>query len=231
MNKKQITQINKQLKKHNHKDYFIDVKYTEKDVLKNFKVMQNVFRPEITSSIFLSKWLWFNNGLYRDKKVLDMGCGSGLQGITAGKYGAKNIIFTDISDAALDNTKHNVSKFKLSSISTIVKSNLFSNIDKSNKFDIIIFNHPFFDGQPINDKIVSYAMLGGKKLLSVFLKDAKSYLSNNGEIIFIYYDLAGKVNNPLIQGKKFNYKVTTLFYQNVSVGLQKGMVLICSLKK
>ncbi len=40
--------------------------------------------------------------------VLDVGCGSGILGITASKLGAKNVVMTDIDECAVTATKHNM---------------------------------------------------------------------------------------------------------------------------
>ena len=65
-------------------------------------------RPEKMTSLILAKWLTNNKEVYQDKDVLDMGCGSGIQGIVMGINGAKRIIFSDLSHSAIENTKENI---------------------------------------------------------------------------------------------------------------------------
>ncbi len=227
MNKRQKLHLERHLKNNSHKDYNIDLKLSDTKTLLNYSVFKNVLRPETTSSIFFAKWLNSNSYLYLDKYVLDMGCGNGLQGIVAGLNGAKKVVFSDISEFAVKNTLKNIKQYRLLTKSKVVNSNLFENIN--NKFDVIIFNHPFLPGSPIKNKIISYAILGGTKLFTQFLIDAKKHLTKNGKIITIYFKLAGNKNDPEIQGLKNGYNVKILFKDRVDIGLQKGTVIVCLL--
>lgn len=69
--------------------------------------------------------------------VLDVGCGSGILGITASKLGAKEVIMTDIDECAVTATEHNM---KLNGITngTVLLKNLLD--DNSVKGNIIACN-------------------------------------------------------------------------------------------
>ncbi|WP_231434388.1 methyltransferase [Candidatus Nanopusillus massiliensis] len=89
----------------------------------------------------------------KNKKVLDIGCGSGIQGLEAYKY-TKNVSFSDISEECLKLSKinfyinyihnnpdldylyKNIEKINLPI--KFYQSDLFSNINE--KFDLILFN-------------------------------------------------------------------------------------------
>lgn len=72
-----------------------------------------------------------------NQTVLDVGCGSGILGITASKLGAKDVIMTDIDECAVTATTHNM---KLNNITNgkVYLKNLLD--DNTVKGDIIVAN-------------------------------------------------------------------------------------------
>ena len=69
--------------------------------------------------------------------VLDVGCGSGILGITASKLGAKQVIMTDIDECAITASEHNA---KLNGVknATVLLKNLLD--DNTVKGDVIACN-------------------------------------------------------------------------------------------
>ena len=72
-----------------------------------------------------------------DDVVLDVGCGSGILGITASKLGAKQVIMTDIDECAIVATEHNM---KLNGVKngTVLLKNLLD--DNTVKGNVIVCN-------------------------------------------------------------------------------------------
>lgn len=72
-----------------------------------------------------------------DDTVLDVGCGSGILGISASKLGAKKVIMTDIDECAVVATEHNM---KLNNVTngTVMLKNLLD--DNTVKGDVIACN-------------------------------------------------------------------------------------------
>lgn len=70
-------------------------------------------------------------------KVLDVGCGSGILGITASKLKAERVIMTDIDECAVTATEHNM---KLNSVTNgeVLLKNLLD--DNTVKGDVIVCN-------------------------------------------------------------------------------------------
>ncbi|HLC73192.1 MAG TPA: HemK2/MTQ2 family protein methyltransferase [Candidatus Nanoarchaeia archaeon] len=131
-------------------------------------------------------------------RVLDLGCGSGIQALTA-LENTKDVIASDISKDAVEFCKKK-------GVNAIY-SDLFSNIN--DKFDLIIFNPPYLPKDEV-DKEFSLALSGGEKgneLVERFLKDAKKYLRKDGKILIVFSSLTP---NVLKLFKKYDYKFKKL---------------------
>ena len=76
-----------------------------------------------------------------EKKLLDIGCGSGCIGITiASLYNNFDVTAIDISDKAIKTANNNATQLKISNIK-ILKQDIFEMRNK--KFDIIVSNPPY----------------------------------------------------------------------------------------
>lgn len=114
----------------------------------------------------------------KGKKLLDVGCGTGLISITAAKIGAE-VTAIDINEKAVNCTIFNAKKNKVNI--KVLQSDLFKNI--LGKFDIITFNPPYVPG-----KIGDITIDGGKQgreIIDRFIKQAKDYLTSNGYILLL----------------------------------------------
>ena len=118
----------------------------------------------------------------KEKEILDMGCGSGIVSIVASSKGA-NSLAVDINPEAV---KCSIENFKLNGVAAnAIESDLFKNIEKEKKFDIIFFNPPYYNYEPRND--FERAFGGGKdyKVLREFFLQSKFYLKKQGIICII----------------------------------------------
>ena len=120
---------------------------------------------------------------FKEKNILDLGCGIGPLAIYFALNGAKEVTASDIYDEHIKltifNAKENKANIK------IIKSNLFENI--SGKFDVISCDVSgvekkiaevtgwFPDGVPKADD-------SGANLIIKVIQDSLSYLKNNGEL-------------------------------------------------
>ena len=123
--------------------------------------------------------------LAKNKSVLDMGTGSGIQAKAAVKAGAKSVLAADINEEA-------IILLKKQGINAI-KSNLFQKI--KGKFDIITFNPPYLPEEKQEDKESALATTGGKRgdeIILKFLKQAKPHLEQKGIILLVISSLTPK---------------------------------------
>ena len=146
-----------------------------------FILYKNVF----PSSVFNGYEVYVNNlPLKENQSMLDMGCGCGVIGITAlKKYKLNNVVCADINGFAVKNTRRNVHLNNLDNQVTVVQSNLFSNIDKNQRFDLIFWNPPYFDGEKKNGSILYKSMYDKDyKNIKKFIIEGQAYLNKNGKI-------------------------------------------------
>lgn len=197
-------------------------------------VKENVMRPDIMASKVLAQYLYYIKKDYKDKIVIDMGCGCGIQGIVMGLNNAEKVYFIDIDPNAIDNTNENINEIKSINISyqTIV-SDLFNNFkDKITDEIIIVFNHPFFAGDSTEfaHYPVAKSMLDDGKLIHSFLEETKERFNENlNKIIMPFFKLAGPVNDPGIQAPIHGYVVTKMLSVDINCGLQNGEIVIYEL--
>lgn len=118
----------------------------------------------------------------KDKTVLDVGSGSGIQALAAKKSGAKSVLASDINPEVI---KH------LKSIGlNAVESDLFEKI--KGKFDLIIFNPPYLPEDEREDKESRLTTTGGKsgdEVLIKFLKEVKEHLNPQGFVMILLSSL------------------------------------------
>lgn len=96
-------------------------------------------RPETEE---LAEWLLKNAKLPAGARILDMGCGSGILGLTlAAEYPEARVILADISREALSLTKENARRLEITN-TEFVESDLFSALGDA-RFDLIVANLPY----------------------------------------------------------------------------------------
>ncbi len=126
-------------------------------------------------------------------KILDLGVGSGCLIITLLKS-FKNSVGTavDISESAIEIARKNSENHQVSSRLKIFKSDLFSNLNRAEKFDLIISNPPYIpaaDIEILEPEVRIHeprsALDGGVDGLDFYRRiaaEAKNFLSESGRI-------------------------------------------------
>ena len=130
-----------------------------------------------------------------DINILDIGTGSGAITVSLAKYleNAK-ITSVDISEIALEIGRKNAILNEVDDRITFVKSDLFTNINKEMKFDIIVSNPPYIKREVIDtlDKQVKdfepyNALEGGIDGLDFYraiTKEAKNFIKEGGALAY-----------------------------------------------
>jgi len=156
-----------------------------------------IYKPREDSFLLVKELKKYAKG----KSVLDIGCGSGIQGKAALASGASSVLFADINQEA-------VRELKKEGLNAI-ESDLFLNIKQ--KFDIIAFNPPYLPEEKKEDKESSLTTSGGKKgdeITLKFLKQAKSHLNKAGIILLVLSSLTPKAKIiDLIKKQKMKQEI------------------------
>ena len=158
----------------------------------NLKVNQNVLIPRPETEILVEKTLTFIK--QDNQKILEIGTGSGAIILSLAKEKPKNTYFAnDISKDAISCAKRNKERNKIKNELFFFISDVFSNLNKDEKFDIIVSNPPYIKKDEIKnlqDEIKYYepltALDGGKDGTSIIEKiimGAPNYLKSNGVLL------------------------------------------------
>jgi release factor glutamine methyltransferase len=168
-----------------------------------------IYRPAEDSHILQTQVKKFA----KNKIVLDLGTGSGIQAISALKAQALSVTASDINKETLKNIP---TKIKT------IHSDLFQNIQ--GKFDLIIFNPPYLPFNPQEDKVSQQATTGGKKgdeILLKFLKQCTAHLNTNGEILIVLSSLTPRARIlALLKKLDFQHEILetkSLFQETLEV--------------
>ncbi|MBP2173010.1 class I SAM-dependent methyltransferase [Methanococcus voltae] len=106
----------------------------------------------------------------KDDDILDMGCGYGAIGISLADD-VNSVVMTDINKRSVSLAKQNV---KLNHVKnkniTVLQGNLYEEVPKDSKFDVIISNPPIKAGKVIIHQIISEGL---------------EYLKPNGKIYVV----------------------------------------------
>lgn len=227
-------QLNRQLLEHQHERYEVDIELAPGHTLEKFVVWPGVMRPDVMGSIWFARWLFFNGGSFNDgcgrcEKVAEIGCGSGILGITMAKYGADHVTMSDISANALANTAENIERYGLKERACVLESDLFGSYGANQVFDTIVFNHPFFFRLDIK-KGAGGSMVAKQGLLDRFLDDARPHLVRNGRILMPWFSGACVDTYPPRIADQHGMECKLEMRIEVSSGLQQGWLYYFTLK-
>jgi len=159
------------------------------DAIKGFKLLikPTVFHPRyFFSSLFLFD---FVNALeLKDKRFLEIGCGSGLTSLLAHKKNA-NVTCSDINDAAVECTLHNFKQNFTETHSNFVciKSDVFNSIPQT-IFDIVVINPPYFFQDAIDTNQLAWNCgKNGEYFIKLF-SNLKQYTNSESLIYMVLGD-------------------------------------------
>lgn len=148
-----------------------------------------------------------NLRMYKDKNILDMGSGTGIQSIIAFKSGAKSILSVDINPDACKNSQYNFDSYVIKHAS-VIESDLFEKVPE--KFDSIVAYLPSIDA-PVEGMRDRAVYDPGFQTFRRFLEVAKDHLNLDGIIytcwvninnsIKTFYDLVAKHNYKILNSK------------------------------
>lgn len=119
-----------------------------------------------------------------EKKVIEVGSGSGLMSLFCAKQGAQ-VFACDINPKAVENTRSNAEANKRNF--PVYLSNLFSEVPQ-NKFDYILVNPPYYKKKP--STIADHAWYCGENLeyFDALFQQAGAYINPKAEMLMVLSD-------------------------------------------
>ena len=143
-------------------------------------ILKSVFHPAFfgSSKVFAG---FLKQQPLAGKKLLEVGCGSGLLSLVAAKSGA-GVTAVDINPTAIACSRANAQNNHLRI--EVVHSDIFQNLQQE-AYDIIIVNPPFFEGQAKEDS--SYAWYCGPDFyfFNTFFRELPNYTEPHSKVWMI----------------------------------------------
>lgn len=158
----------------------------------NFVVFPTVFSPSQYHSSEVFARFVDELGDLKGKRVLDMGCGSGVISVVAASKGAR-CLAVDINPASVKAVWVNAHVNGILDNVKAIKSDLFTNLPSpagsgEGSYDLMFFNPPYFLGIPKNDFEAGFKGGNNYDVIRKFVEDAPKYLSNDGIVYLIISD-------------------------------------------
>ncbi len=151
------------------------------------QIPDTVYNPS-EDSFLLAKYSRALHG-----RILDIGCGSGIQALLNGRCNPENhVLGVDLNEDAVATARKNAVLNNISNVEFRV-SNLFSNV--SGQFDGIIFNPPYLP-TPETQKVLTKLNLAfdggisGRSTTDQFLDSFDSHLNSNGTVLLLQSTLS-----------------------------------------
>lgn len=156
-----------------------------------FIVNEKVLIPRFETEELVENTITKINEMFDNKniKILDIGCGSGVIGLTLKKFFPEsNVTLVDISKEALEVAKENAKRLNLDV--EFIDSDIFQNV--YDIYDVIISNPPYImDDEEIEDivkenepHIALYAGKDGLDCYKKIMQDIKRHINNKYLISF-----------------------------------------------
>ncbi len=121
-----------------------------------------------------------------DDRVIDIGTGSGIQATTA-LLMAEDVFAVDIDPECIEQLQKKEPRI------TGIVSDVFANVPKDKKFDVIICNPPYLptdDREPKDSALATTGGAKGSEIIERLLKEAKPFLAQSGCILLLYSSLS-----------------------------------------
>lgn len=176
---------------------------TKTIVIQNFKIIadKNVHKPG-ESCIFFFKTI--RNYIKPTDRVLDIGAGCGILEILLSNH-VKNIVGIEINEKAIACARKNIILNKIENVE-IRQSNMFENVKKKEKFDLIIMNPPAFNF--LIKKISDYSYIDkDHKIIDSFFKNVSQHIEKDSKVIVMYPEIWKNVLERIAKNYRFDFSI------------------------
>ena len=163
-------------------------------------VLPNVWSPAYDwSSLFYVE----NLPNVKGRDFLEIGCGTGVISVFAGKAGAARVVAADVNEQAVRNARINLDRFGIANAETIL-SDGFDAV--RGRFDVVTWNAPYHGAKP-EDILERGCADENYRDIRAFFKHVSNHLKPGGTVVFGFSELGGlPLIESLIQGNGFRIK-------------------------
>jgi 16S rRNA G1207 methylase RsmC len=178
---------------------------------KRFIVYPNVFSPKyFRDTRIFAKHL----PITKESAVLEIGPGTGVLSIVALYKGAQKVVAVDINEDAVKNTLENAKRHDLEDRISVRKGDVYSALDKAEKFDLIFWNVPFGYVQQVNLSDLERALYDHEyQSIRRFIREASEHLKKDGRLIIGFSSSLGKFELLENIAKDAGYKLVCIHKQ------------------
>jgi len=180
-----------------------------------FQVFKDVYEPAEDTFLIADSLAQI---VKEDTTVLDTGTGCGILAIIAARK-AKKVVATDVNPHAVKCAKLNAKINGVSQKVEVRQGDLFQPIQKTERFDVIIFNAPYLPSSPREQRTwIRRAWAGGstgRQLIDHFIKEAPHYLKRNGKILLVQSSLTD-IDKTLEKFQETNLKAQVIAEKKVA---------------
>ena len=152
--------------------------YSHKEL--SLVIFPGVFHPGffLSTKIFLE---FLEKISVSDKKVLELGAGSGLISLVIARNGGMAFA-SDVSTIAINNVRENARRNNLDV--QVIQSDLFQNMPQE-KFDLVIVNPPYYPGDPSSESERAWYCGKNFEYFLILFDQLKNYMHQNSEAYMI----------------------------------------------
>jgi release factor glutamine methyltransferase len=176
-----------------------------------YYISENVFNPKY---YYTSRFMAEHISVKPEDIVLDMGTGSGIQAITAGRA-ASQVVAIDINPEAAKYARINVSANGLEDVVSVIGGDLFSPLSIKQNFSVILFTPPYMEGNP--ESHFDHALYDSGKQLSIrFFREAGTYLTREGYVQMLYSSIA-EPQRVLEQSRRLGWHDEIIAHEKISM--------------
>lgn len=148
----------------------------------------------------------------QDGTFLEVGCGTGILSIIAARRGARRVVAVDINRSAVINTIENARLHGVQGVIDVRESDVFSAIDRRERFDAIFWNMPFIyvrDGYEYRSMLERSLFDPGYLLTDRYLREGRQFLTETGRLLVGFGDF-GDVPSLLALARQYNLEAREL---------------------
>ena len=166
--------------------------------------------PDVFSPKYFLDSAWYAkkvSEIVKNKSLLEIGTGTGITALTAA-LNSSEVTCTDINESAVRNAQINFQRHGIEA--RILLGDIYEPLTEEDKFDYIIWNHPFNKGTNPNEEALLKAGFDFQyESLEKYIAEARDHLTEEGKLLLGTGNFADQTEIARL-AKKHDYKITVL---------------------